>query len=395
MQKPVEVFLILLLSCFCCSLAAQDRATLEKRRQNLEKQIEETNTLLRRSEKQKSATVSSLQTLRSEIAMRQEVLTSLKDEMGLLDDELDHHAVSLDKLQKTMEALREERGKQMRNAYFEKQMSHPLLYILSARTLNEAFLRWTYRRRIMQAREQTLDQLRATSHSLQDELGSLEALKSQKQEISKDVASQESSLKKSAGEAQAMVKSLEKKERSLKKQLEQQKKESQALAAEIERIIAAEVKKNSAAGNLPSAPALKALSADFERNKGKLPWPVDHGIITSHFGTQPHPIVKSITVSNNGIDITAPKASDVHSIFGGKVVGKKFIPGFDNMVIIQHGNYYSVYSRLADVGVEINQEVTARQTIGRLSGKGNENPRLHLEIWENKVQLDPQLWISR
>jgi septal ring factor EnvC (AmiA/AmiB activator) len=385
----------LLLLTGSLSVSAQDRGALEKKRQSLEQQIKETNSLLIKSEKEKNVTVSTLQTLKSEIVMREELVKSLKQELDLLKSEARVHERSLGTLESTLETLQKSHAQQLRNAYFERQMSHPILFVLSAGTLNEAFLRWQYRRQISHARIRTIEELKKTAQEIKTEISALTVLKAQKEGITKDVVNQESELKKSANQAQSMVETLEKKEKSLKRQLEKHKKESQALTAEIERIIAAEVKKSASAANIPAAPAVKALSDEFVRNKGKLPWPVDHGLVTSRFGNQPHPVVKSITISNNGIDITAPKSSTVRCIFGGKVVGRKFIPGFDHMVIIRHGSYYSVYSRLSDVTVEINQELKARDIIGSLSNSGDENPRLHLEIWKDKSQLDPEQWISR
>lgn len=394
-RRCADIACVLLILCCGVSVQAQDRSALEKQRQKLEQQIKETTTLLKQSQKEKEATVSNLQTLKSEIAMREEVVTSLRKELDLLNNEIRQQEDALKHLSETMEELRADQGAQMRNAFLERQMSHPFLFILSAKDLNEAFLRWQYRNRIQHARKRTHEELKTTSAEVEQELKSLEALKSQKEEIGKDMEEQETELKKSAQEAQSMVSTLEKKERSLRNQLEKQQKESKQLAAEIERIIAEEIKKSAAPANMPAAPAMKALSTEFAKNKGKLPWPVDKGFITGRFGTQPHPVVKTITVSNNGIDITAPPGTAVYNVFGGKVVGRKFIPGFDHMVIIQHGSYYSVYSRLAEVYVEINQEIDARKIIGRLAKAGDENPRLHLEIWENKVQLDPEKWISR
>jgi septal ring factor EnvC (AmiA/AmiB activator) len=394
MHVKVAISVLVLLTCVL-SLSGQDRSTLEKKRQSLEKQIKETNSLLIKSEKERKVTVSALQTLKSEIVMREELVKSLKLELDMLGAEARVHERSLGTLESALNELQRSHAAQMRNAYFERHMTHPILFVLSAGTLNEAFLRWQYRRQIRHARLRTIEELKKTTQEIETELSSLKLLKVQKESIASDVVSQEAELKKSANQAQSMVATLEKKERALKRQLEQQQKESRALTAEIERIIAAEVKKTAATANMPAAPAVKALSAEFARNKGKLPWPVDHGLVTSRFGNQPHPIVKSITISNNGIDITAPKSSTVRCIFGGKVVGRKFIPGFDHMVIIQHGSYYTVYSRLSEVNVDINQELKARDIIGRLAGSGEDNPRLHLEIWENKSQLDPEQWIAR
>lgn len=390
-----RILTALVLILCCASLPAQDRAALEKQRQKLEEQIRETNTLLRQSQKAKEATVSNLQTLRSEIAMREDLVGSLKKELDFLGKDISANERRLDTLKAIMQRLTTDQAKQLRSQYFEQQMSHPVLFVLSAKNLNDAFVRWQYQKHIAQARKRTIDELQSVSVELEKQIASLERLRGQKQVMTSDLSSQEAALRKSATEAQEMVKSLEKKERTLRTQLEKQQKESRNLAAEIEKIIAVEIKKAAAPAAVPAAPALKALSGEFAKNKGKLPWPVDQGLITSRFGNQPHPVVKSITISNNGIDITVPGGTAVHSIFAGKVVGRKFIPGFDHMVIIQHGNFYTVYSRLTEVYVELQQEVEGRKLIGRLGKSGDENPKLHFEIWENKVQLDPEKWISR
>ena len=143
---------------------------------------------------------------------------------------------------------------------------------------------------------------------------------------------------------------------------------------------------------LKEAPATKALNSQFASNKGKLPWPVSKGLITDRFGTHPHPLLKGITVQNNGIDIKAEPGSAVKSLFNGTVASVTKIPGYDFMVMVRHGLYFTVYSRLQKVSVKKGDEVTTGQLLGHLN---NDEPELHLEIWQDKNKLDPQVWLAK
>ena len=144
--------------------------------------------------------------------------------------------------------------------------------------------------------------------------------------------------------------------------------------------------------NLKEAPETKKLNDQFASNKGKLPWPVSKGLITDRFGTHPHPVLKGITVQNNGIDIQAEPGGTVKSLFNGTVASVTKIPGYDYMVMVRHGVYFTVYSRLQSVSVSKGDNVTTGQALGSL---GSEEPELHLEIWQDKTKLNPESWISK
>ncbi|MEO7175615.1 MAG: peptidoglycan DD-metalloendopeptidase family protein [Saprospiraceae bacterium] len=146
---------------------------------------------------------------------------------------------------------------------------------------------------------------------------------------------------------------------------------------------------------LVESPAEKALSNDFKANRGKLPWPVAKGAISRGFGNQPHPTIKNITVSSTGLDFRTEINSPVRSIFKGKVMAKKYIPGLQNMVIIQHGSYYSVYCNLSSVSVVIGQEIDTRQNIGSVGSSEDGQGEVHFEIWQDKQIQNPMGWISK
>ena len=149
-------------------------------------------------------------------------------------------------------------------------------------------------------------------------------------------------------------------------------------------------------GSTPNAPAAESLSKSFAGNKGRLPWPVKKGFLTGRFGVQQHPTIKSVKISNNGVDISTEKGAEVYAVFDGKVVSVQYIPGFQYVVIIQHGTYYTVYARLEEVKVKKDDTVKTRSVIGVVNTDAIANTtEIHFEVWRDKQRLDPETWISK
>jgi septal ring factor EnvC (AmiA/AmiB activator) len=196
---------------------------------------------------------------------------------------------------------------------------------------------------------------------------------------------------------------LQKEEGRLKEQMRKQEKQRHDLDAAIRKAIETELK---ASRRLPappkarsrSPPEARELSADFEKNKSKLPWPVEKGVITSRFGRQPHPVLKGITIDNSGIDISTEKNATVRAVFRGEVSSVIVIPGAGKAVIVSHGAYRSVYSNLREVGVNKGQKVETKQSVGTVMTTDEGNVA-HLELWkitaDGMVKVDPAQWLFR
>jgi len=380
---------------FAMGLHAQSRSDLEAQRNSLLKQIESNRRLLAEAQKSETATLADIKGIKAQIVLRRRVIGTIKDELRLMSASILNSEKSLNKLNGSAIDLKMQQARHLKQAYISRKMENPAVYLLSASSMNEAFARWRYLEAMSRVRKQTFNHLRTQSDSISIELAQLQKLRADKQLLAENAIEQEKALGKSKKQSEVMLRDLRKQEKQIKSELDRQKRESARLASEIERIISTAVSKTTDDSGLPNAPALAALTAGFKSNKGKLPWPVDRGMITGRFGNQPHPVIKSITISNNGVDITAPPGQKVRAIFDGKVVGKKIIPGFDYMIIVQHGSYYSVYSRLTNAQIELGDEVSTGQIIGSLQSEASSNPRLHLEVWKSKTQMDPEDWISR
>jgi len=236
----------------------------------------------------------------------------------------------------------------------------------------------------------------------------------QKIELSKEKVEQEQTLTQ-----------LKKKEKNLKKDLEKKVLASKKLDKEIQRIIEREIEKErllalaktkiekktiiekpikpgvsepkpAVVTELKVTPETKLLSGKFESNKGRLPWPVDKGIITESFGMHPHPVLKNITTYNNGINITTSSNATVKSIYDGEVSAVISIPGANMAVIVKHGEYLSVYSNLTTVNVSKGQQVKAGNGLGvAAKDEADGKTEAHLEIWKGRTKLNPSEWIAR
>jgi septal ring factor EnvC (AmiA/AmiB activator) len=147
---------------------------------------------------------------------------------------------------------------------------------------------------------------------------------------------------------------------------------------------------------LPATANEDVSSSAFRLKRGKLPWPVDNGFISRGYGPQKHPTLKNIEITNNGIDIRTDESADVVAVAEGIVAGVQFIPGHDYTVILQHGDYYTVYSNLSVTRLGKGDRIAAKQMIGKVSSNPiTGSSELHFELWHEKERMNPATWIRK
>jgi septal ring factor EnvC (AmiA/AmiB activator) len=338
-------------------------------------------------------------------------------------------------LENDLSHMREEYGQMVRGAFRRKMLTNPLVFIFSAESLNQAFRRWLFLRKYDRLRKEQSRAIAETQEMLRRKMSGLASVKKEKEELLVSLQGQQSTLSSELAQKDQLLKTLAQDESRLKKELLEKQKTHEALNQAIERIIQEEVQrrleesrkprtntapkpsaakpsasKPSASSNPadsrkePEKPAaapeeaakVDAISNNFVRQRGRLPWPVENGIITRPFGRQKHPTIKSVEITNNGIDIRTENGSSVKSVFEGQVAGVQFIPGHDYTVIIQHGDYYTVYSNLSETFVNKGDKVSARQSIGQVSTNPiTGSSELHFELWQEKERMNPAIWIKK
>lgn len=396
------VFLMLIMA-MASPLAGQNRKDLENKRKKLIQDIQETTNRLQETQKSKAAAFDRYLTLQRQIGKRRQLIETLQEEIAFTDESITRTNEVVDALSRDIERLRSDYALMVRSAYRQRTSKSQLIFLFSAQSINQLFKRWQYLRQYNRYRQKQAELILQTQKTLIAKAQQLTERQQEKKLLLTSEESQQLLLDKELQDKNKLVKSLKRNESRLSAALERQQRDHQKLNGAIEAIIREEMaRKRKAARSAEKTEANNTAAASskidtdpasisFQQNKGRLPWPV-RGEVVRTFGIQAHPTLKGIEITNNGIDIQTSGQADVQAVFEGKVAGTQFIPGYQNLVIIQHGNYYTVYSNLEEVHVRRGEQVSSGQTIGQLSSSKNE---LHFELWRDKQHQNPLPWLLK
>jgi septal ring factor EnvC (AmiA/AmiB activator) len=375
-----------------------------------------TNKLIKKAKKEKNQSINILSTLNKQIESRGEIVKTLDLEIKMtivqidnLKAEIKETKQSIKDQQNLLDTLKKEYALMIRHAYHNRNSYDRLAFIFSAQSYNQAFKRIRYLQEYSQFRQKQVKEIKEVERQLSEELLSLK-----RQKVLLTVAKNERNAM--LGESQieinlltqekqsqnTFLSSLRKKEKKLKKDLSKQQQLAKTLDDKIKKIIAEEIRKAKEKANvgggvtLSLTPEEQQLADNFSSNKGKLPWPVERGVIIERFGIQPHPVLRGIETLNNGVKITTEEGSFVRAIFEGNVSRIIDIPGSGKAVIISHGDYFTVYSNLIEVFVKRGQTVGLKEDIARVFTKSsNKESITELQIWKGSEKLDPSSWLYK
>lgn len=388
---------------------AQGRKELEKKRDVLDAKIKQTNVLLDRSRNDQRTTQQQVQLLEARIGQRQELIHAMGTELSRMDQDIQDGRDSIRQLELSLGALKEEYARMVQFAYMNRRAYDRLSYIFAAESFAQAYRRSRYLDQLAQHRSQQAALIQATREQLATKMEGLEVTRNEKAALLGRQQDASRQLAHDRNEQQQVLQGLRKEEGRLKQTLTQQERQRRELAAAIRKAIEAEIAKSRAATVKPKGaspagkvdfaltPEAKELNAEFEKNRGSLPWPVEKGTITSRFGKQPHPVLKGIQIENNGLDIGCEPGSAVRAIFKGEVSSVIVIPGAGKAVMLSHGAYRTVYSNLRDVSVNKGDKVNTKEVVGTVMTEEGASTA-HIEIWkitsDGQLQkVDPSAWI--
>ena len=391
-MKSLLLIVFIFLS-FSFELIAQSKAELEESRRKTLEEITYVDNLLQTTAKQKSESLSAVRIIGSKLTLRESVITGMRQEISLISYRIELNTLALEMMETDLIALKNDYSRAVINSYRQKKGNPDLVYLLSARDFNQGYKRLKYLQQVTKFRRKESEiilelkaQIETSKEKLQNDLYRVSDLKS-KEEQQKNLLQSEQEKK------QKMVKSLANKEKQLRKDLEEKKRIAKKIESEIARLIEEERKK---AIKADITPEQKLIGDNFVENKGRLPWPVEKGLITSQFGVHKNAVLKNVTENNIGIEITSSGRTPVRSVFQGDVASIFSIDGANMTVIIRHGKYYSVYTNIVKVKVAKGDKVGTKQEIGEVySESGSDNTCiLKFMIFEAKYQ-DPEMWISK
>jgi murein hydrolase activator len=387
----IYVFCFFLLS----GISGQTKAELEEKRIKTLAEIEYVDNLLKTTTKEKSESLNAIKIIGNKLNLREMVLRGMKEEISLLNERISLNTIALDIMENDLINLRSDYEKAVINSYKLHKGNPELVYILSAKDFNQGYKRIKYLQQITKFRRRESEiimelklQIETSREKLKNDLNKISDLKAKEEQ-------QKYFLQSEQGRKQKMVKSLNNKEKQLNKELEEKKKIARKIENEIAKIIEEERRRLT---NKEERPEQKLIGDNFAENKGKLPWPVENGVITSQFGIHKHPVLKYLEEDNIGIEITSSGKVNARSVFNGEVARVFTIPGANMTVILKHGKYLSVYSNIINVKVKTGDKVTTKQDIGEVfpdPGAGF-SCLLKFMIFEtNSKYLDPEMWIVK
>jgi len=376
------------------TVLGQTKAELEERRKKALEEITYVDNMLQATAREKKESLSELNIIGNKLTLRESILSNIRQEINLLNERIDLNKLAIEMMERDLVSLRKDYRNAVLNSYRISKGHSELTYVLSARDFNQGYKRLKYlqqaakfRRRETEVIMELKSQIEMSKRKLEEDLSKISDL--QLREEKQKMLLQEEQKRK-----QRIVKSLSSKEKQLQRELEEKKRIARKIESEIAKLIEEERVK---AKRVELTPEQKLISDDFAGNKGRLPWPVEKGIITSHFGIQNHPVLKYVTEDNIDIEITSYGDTPVRSVFKGEVARVFAIPGANMAVIIRHGRYLTVYQNIVNIKVKTGDKVDTKQEIGKVyNDKDNGNKAiLKFMIFDEKVKMDPELWISK
>lgn len=389
-------------------MRAQDnRRDLEFQRERLEQEIQENLQTIEKLKKSKKTISQEVFLLEKNIRNRQKILDAINKELAMMDQQIVDVSAKINKTEQDLNHQREDYVRLILAFQKNYRQYDWLQFILSAESFNQAFLRFQYYRQYKDYLRQEIEKMRQTNERLGSQMAELSKAREARSKI---IERQQKEIAKLSTDKEQKNRALAKaraQEDELRKEVERKKQSLQLISRTIKKIIeeeaalsakrAKELSKNEVKPNdlgILYSPEDLQLSGEFKSLKGHLPWPVEKGLVSESFGEHPHPVLKGIRVKNNGITITTEKGASVKAVFGGKVSKIIRISNHNQVVILRHGQFLTVYSELSEVKVIEGQQVKAGDIVGMVDSKDNW-ASVHFEVWNQKTPEDPASWLKQ
>jgi septal ring factor EnvC (AmiA/AmiB activator) len=388
------LFIVLGIMVTGSAAICQTRAELEEMRKKKLQEIEYVDKLLKSTSNQKSENINELRVIGKKLDLRERLINEYGQEISLLEYRISLNRSAGEMIEEDLENMKKEYEKSIISAFKATKGTPALAFILASTDFNQGYKRLKYiqqvaryRRRESETIETIYLELKETRERLENDRKNVSDLRS-KEQRQKNILREEQSKK------EKMVSSLSKKEVQLQQDLQEKRRIARQIEKEIERIIEEERKRSTTP---TMTEAMRNIGESFEESKGRLPWPVEQGIITSHFGLQPHPVLRNVTEDNIGIEITTNGQTPARAVYRGDVMRVFAISGANMAVILRHGKYLTVYQNLINVKVKAGDSVSTGQQMGQVYVDAQDGNKAVIKfmIYQEKKKLDPEQWLLK
>ena len=427
-----NIFLLCLTCLFLLDASAQTNKKiqeLENQRNELQKQIAESETLLRSTNKDVKSQLDNLALINGQIADRKKYMGAIERDVQSLNGEINTLQRQLNSLQKDLKDKKKKYEASVQYMYRNKSIQEKLMFIFSAENLSQTYRRLRYVREYADFQRLQAVEIERKQKQVEAKKAELELTRAAKEKLLKESEDEKKKLEKQEKEKQTILNGLKRKQRNIQSEINKKRRSADKLNARIDRLIEEEIEKarkraeeqarkeGKAEGNKGKAkpdpkpaastkPATKGtvdkfrmntedrqLSGSFEKNKGILPMPITGPyVIVGRYGQ--YAVTKNVRLDNKGIDIRGKEGAKARAVFDGEVSAIFQYNGLNN-VLIRHGNYISVYCNLSTVSVAKGTKVKTRQEIGTVQKDASGNPVLHFQLRKETAKLNPEVWLGR
>lgn len=385
--------------CAASGVYAQNTKAQEEKKAKLEREIAIIDKQLAENATRSNAMLSNLTLIRKKVANRKAMVAESDRQIKKISDDIYLKQRQINRLQARVDTLTAHYSRLIVSAYKNRDSRIWYMYMLASDNLGQAFRRYSYFKNLSSQMNDEARKIKAAQEELLREREELSKMKKEAQAVKNERVKELDKLRAEEKEADKVVKNLQKNKKTYQQQLASKKKQVNALNKEIQRILAEAVKQqqpssSSKSSSKKSAPVDYKLAEEFSKNKGKLPWPAD-GPVVGRFGKQFHPVFKNLELPpNNGVDIATSKGADIKAVFKGVVKQVFVMPGYNQCVLISHGNYFTFYCKLKTVNVKAGDKVTTGEAIGKVDTI-NGDTQLHFEVWQNTKPQNPETWLRK
>jgi septal ring factor EnvC (AmiA/AmiB activator) len=411
--KNIQIIVLLLIGIlYAGNVLAQenDQKRLEEKRKELKEEIKKIKTYIDNTQQKEKSLSTQVQDLNQKITTRQKLITTIDAEVDQMSRVINRKSKEINNYQYELILLKRDYADMIYKSYKNRDSDNEILFLFSSQNFYQGYLRFQYLKQYSKYRKNQVILIEEKSKKLTSLIDSLNVKKNSKEKLMVDKKEEQTQMELEKAKQLELVKKYQKQKKEYLAQVKKKQEEERDLTNQIENLINDAIKKSTTTtstkkGNNVTisknnefilAPEDKVLADQFSTNKGILPWPVEKGLVTVRFGKQPDPMDPKLTIESSGVRIATAENQKARSIFNGKVMAVQKNPQNGILsVLIQHGNYISVYANLRSVSVKKGDAIKIKQNIGTIyTDKSTGKTILKFQIWQNNQKLDPSNWIN-
>jgi septal ring factor EnvC (AmiA/AmiB activator) len=415
---PKYFFIVAFLICSASAWSQTAQEKLEQRKEQIQKEIRAQEALLRSQDKKQKSLLTEIIQQREKIRLRESLIKTTEKQSNILKDEMYTNQLQANKLNRELADLKEDYAAMIVKSYKSRSEQSRAMFLLSSESFLQAYKRAQYMKQYASFRKTQGDEIKEKTDKLLVLNTKLDKQKVEKQKLIVEQEKERIVLQQEKVEQEKLSSAIQKDKKKIGQEIKKKQQESKEIDRKIDKLIkeaiaeanrkaaaarkkanpnttAAETRATENSSKIVLTPEAKIISDNFKANRGRLPWPTATGQITQKFGDQPHPDLSYLSVHSNGIEITTSKGSQARAVFDGEVYSILYVSPVQKAVMIQHGDFFTMYHNLSDVSVVKGQKVSLKQSLGTIR-TSTETGRTILKfmITQNISYINPQSWLT-